>query len=278
MPKKDDIEDAEVIDKPNPADTQGSEPGGGGSGPDPKTENVTSGDQLGDNIDIQWGDNDFAETLMNQKTSQSSAAIDEAMGTGPSADGEEQLTPEELDAYMKGEYDDDGLMSIEDLMVTAEFVIEFLDAANSSGVSWFSGEKASQFELEKSKKKTLTTLLAKVFYKYQVKLGPVATLIFAAILYFGMTWKAGWDIKKEKKEEAIRVENEKRKELQRKKLEAYRNRIMATIGVSSMSLKDIAEKMGQDQKSIKQHVEVLLNQGLLWADHSKQFVQYQAAA
>jgi len=92
-----------------------------------------------------------------------------------------------------------------------------------------------------------------------------------------MTWKVGWDIRKEKQKTAEELAVEKRKAQNRAKKEAFRNIISAAIGQELVSLKDIANRMGKETKAIKRDIKIMCDQGVLFADHSKAVVQYRIA-
>ena len=221
---KEKIEDAEVIEDDS-ADQQSQEKTSSGPRGDykPKESNTDLGED-----DIVWSDNDVTD-MLDEPPLQSTAQAAEEDIVEPTA--------EEKAAYMNGEYEEEEeKLSLEDLRVTAELVIEMVDALNSTAVGAWVKEPSSTFELTEAKKKTLTGLLAKVFFRYQAKLGPVASLVIAMLLYFGMTWKMGWDIKKSKEEAAAqKIKEERQKKLQEKK-ERFRNRILAAIDIEKLSL------------------------------------------
>ncbi len=236
-------------------------------------EGSTSG--AGENgAPLDWGDNeDVVKAFINTPTKESSAESAE-----PHLEGDGKSTEEE-DAYIRGEGDneEEEQMSISDLKDAAGLCIELIDGLNSIGVGAFAKESASKFELTGSKKKMLTVQLAKVFFKYQAKVGPLATLIIGLLLYLGMTWRMGWEVRKEKQVAAEQKDIDARKEKNRAKKEAFRNKIMAAVGVEQITLKEIGERMGDNPGKIKPEVNILCGNGLLFADHSKAIIHYRIA-
>ena len=225
-------------------------------------------------VKLNWAPNDYAEDLLKKRPVDSKAeSIDTKAGT--ITGGEQEPTEEEKRAYLAGEMDkQQEPMTVEELMEVAELVVDLLDALNSTAVGAFAGEKADKFQLPASQRKRLAGFLARVFFKYQVKMGPVAGLIIAALLYFGLVWKMGWDVKKEKKIEAERkaVEEQQAKNKQRK--EAFRNKIIATMGVERLTLKKLCDRLGLEANTVKPELELMLNLGLIRADHSEAPVRY----
>ncbi len=223
-------------------------------------------------IKFNWAPNDFAKDLMSKKPAESKAApIDQNL---PGA-AEEEPTEEEKRAFISGELDEQQTpMTVEELMEVAELVIDILDTINSTAVGAFAGESAAKFELEASKRKRLAGFLARVFFKYQVRMGPVAGLILAALLYFGLTWKMGWDVKKEKKIDAEKKAADDQRAKNKARKDAFRNKIIAGFGVEKLTLKKLSERMGLSAEALKPEIEVMLNLGTLRADHSETPIKY----
>ncbi len=266
----DTIEDVEVEDRVSGTQESKDSKTGDNEIPLPKTSNKSGASSDGPEID--WETNSFAANITDQPTIDSKAAESDDIKA-------EEPSDKEKDAYMKDELDgdDSGKLSLEDLKLTAELVIELFDAVNSTAVGAWTKEKAERFELTATKRKTLTTILAKAFYRYQAKLGPIAALVIASLLYFGMTWKMGWDIKKAKKLDAEQEAIEKRKAKNMARKQAFRNIISSAIGQQTVSLKEIAKRMGRQTKDIKQHIKIMCDNGELFADHTKGIVQYRIA-
>jgi len=278
MPEvNEEIEDAKIIDENPKEQEQIQEEKQSKKTAEKKSSNKTfepqsSNDGVGED-GIQWdfSGTDFSE-LVNDQPPTSTATKADGDGTGE----DEEITAEDEAAYLRGELDEEEpQLSIEDLKVTAELVIELVDALNSTAVGAWTKEPAERFELTGSKKKTLIGILARVFFQYQAKLGPLAALIIASLLYFGMTWKAGWDIKKEKQEDAAKADLERRRKKQREKADKFRNKILAAVGPENITLKEIAKRMGKETVHIKRHIKILCDQGLLFADHSQGLVKYR---
>lgn len=245
---------------------------GKNSVPTPKSG---GGEDTHEGVAIDWGDNsDFISQVTAAPTKESTAEA-----ARPHEELSDEPTAAEKKEFLESDFnaDEEGL-SEEDLFITAELVIEMFDGFNSIGVGAFAKEPSHKFELESSKKKTLTALLAKVFYRYQAKMGPVAALVIAALLYFGMTWKMGYDIRKEKKEDAAKAAIQAKKEKQRKRKEGFRNQILAAVDIESITLKEMGKRMNIDPPKLKDHVKTLCEQGLLFADHSKPIIHYRQAA
>lgn len=223
--------------------------------------------------DVVWGDNSFAENLFQQPTKQSEAESDE-----PDL-GDFEPTEEEKREYLANTVgEEDSQMTVKELMSVAEFGIEFVDALNSNAVRWYAKEKKSdQFELETSKKKRLATMLAKVLYIYQVKMGPITGLVLAALLYFGLTWKKGHEVRKSNLELEQQKILERRKERAMKQREAMNNRIISHIAVEALTLKEIAERTGKKAETIKKYLKRLVDNGQIIADHSEGIAKYESA-
>ncbi len=300
--KSDKIEDADVIDR-NPKDESEETTAAGSeetakeekeqAKPDPKKsepkktasstkgtptpEKDPGGATAGEGVNINWGDNDdVVKSFIAQPSKQSTAEDAEAaLASGAEGSAEDEA------AYIRGEFDDengeDDMLDEKDLLLAAELVIELIDGLNSIAVGAFAKESASRFELEASKKKKLALILAKVLYKYQAKVGPLATLILALLLFMGMQWRLGFEVRKEKKDEAERKAIEARKEKTRKRKEAMRNKIMAAIGMELITLKEISERMGENAGKIKPALQELCGMGLVFADHKKPIIHYKLA-
>ena len=243
----------------------------------PTPEKDPGGSTTGENIKLNWGDNDdVVKSFISQPTKESTAEDAEA-ALANNAEG----SAEDEAAYIRGDFDDedgeDDMLDEKDLLLAAELVIELVDGLNSISVGAFAKESASKFELEASKKKKLALILAKVLYKYQAKVGPLATLILALLLFMGMQWRLGFEVRKEKKEEAEREAIAARKEKTRKRKEAMRNKIMAAIGMELITLKEISERMGENGGKIKPALQELCGMGLVFADHKKPIIHYKLA-
>lgn len=238
----------------------------------PKTPlEIPAEETIGDSVKIVWGDQSF-QSDFSTKTADASQKK-----TNDLPDGEvEKPTDQEIDAYMRDTQEEEKL-SLEDLRITAELVVELVDAVNSTAIGAWTKESSERFELENNKKRTLVTLLTKVFYIYQTKLGPLAGLVIAALLYFGMTWKAGWDVKKIKKEDEERKAIEDRKAKNRERIQKHRNKITSAIGLESLPMKKIASKMGVNTTEIKEHLKDMCDKGELFADYSEPIVKYKIA-
>lgn len=290
MAENEPIEDAEVIDQnPDSATEQEKEQPQEKKAPKetpssknksaketPLPDSKSSQEIKGDGVQLDWGDiddDDVINAFMHKQTRPSSAESAE-----PHLDSSEASEAEVM-AEIRGENDDEEEEGLDekDLLLAAELCIEMVDGLNSIAVGAFAKEPASTFELEGSKKKKLAILLAKVFYRYQAKVGPLATLILGLLLYLGMTWRMGYEVKKDKQAEAQKKAIEERKEKNRQKKEQFRNTILAAVGVEHLTLKDIAERMGANAGKIKPEIQVLCGQGLLFADHSKAIIHYRLA-
>lgn len=224
-------------------------------------------------VKFAWAENNVSEQMLKTK-----APFSEAKPAEEIHAEEQEPTEEEKRQYLAGEFDkEQEPMTLEELMEVAELLIDLVDAVNSTAVGAWVKEKPDQFQLPSTQRKRLAGFLAKVFYKYQVKMGPVAGLIIAAVLYFGLVWKAGWDIKKEKKIEEERKAIEEQKAKNRAKKEAFRNKINATLGVERLTLKTLSERMGMTEEAIKPELELMINIGTIKGDHSDLPVKYSIA-
>lgn len=259
-------------DTPTPADKNTTtKPAGGIAEPKASTSTNT---QNVSGIKFNFSPNDVAKDILSKKPAESTA---EAVDEGKSEKTEEP-TEEEKRAYIAGELDEaQKPMTVEELMEVSELVIDLIDTINSTAVGAFAGEKASKFELEASKRKRLAGFLARVFFKYQVKMGPVAGLVIAALLYFGLTWKMGYDIKKEKKIDAERKAADDQKEKNRQRKDAFRNKVIAQLGDEHLTLKKLSDRMGLTAEGIKPEIELMLNLGTIKADHSDGPIKYSLA-
>ncbi len=262
--------DKAATDKVAADKTAGSKQGPPSGIAEPKPSTATNTQDVA-GVKWNWAPNDFAKDLMNKKPVESkAAAIDQNL---PGA--EEEPTEEEKRAFISGELDEQQTpMTVEELMEVAELVIDILDTINSTAVGAFAGESAAKFELEASKRKRLAGFLARVFFKYQVRMGPVAGLILAALLYFGLTWKMGWDVKKEKKIDAEKKAADDQRAKNKARKDAFRNKIIAGFGVEKLTLKKLSERMGLSAEALKPEIEVMLNLGTLRADHSETPIKY----
>lgn len=242
--------------------------------PEPKASTATDTQNIA-GVKFNWAPNDYAEDLLKKKPVDSKAdPIDTKAGTVTNGDIEEP-SEEEKRAFLAGEMDkQQEPMTVEELMEVAELVIDLLDAINSTAVGAFAGEKPDKFQLPATQRKRLAGFLARVFFKYQVKMGPVAGLIIAALLYFGLVWKMGWDVKKDKKIEAERKAIEDQQAKNRERKNAFRNKIIATMGIERVTLKKLADRLGLEDSVIKPELELMQNLGLIKADHSEVPVRY----
>lgn len=232
-----------------------------------------------------WSDTNFAEDLMKQKTKASTAgpategdASAGASGPAPGT-GEKEPTEQEMQDLLSGKHDsEETKMSAKDLHMIAELIIEALDGVNAMGVGAFSGSDPSKYEMPLYKRKHLTVLLAKVLWIYQIKLGPVATLAFVAVLAIGGTWRQGYKDKKQNEANAAEAERKAKQKKNQEMLEGFRVKIETTIGLEKLTLKEISEKMGKTPKQLKHHIEYLCRRGTVMADHSDGLITYERAA
>jgi hypothetical protein len=233
---------------------------------------IPAEETIGEGVKIVWGTQSYQADFSTKTADASQKKTNDL----PADSDVEKPTDQEIDAYMRDSHEEEKL-SLEDLRITAELVVELVDAVNSTAIGAWTKESSERFELENDKKRTLVTLLTKVFYIYQTKLGPLAGLVIAALLYFGMTWKAGWDVKKVKKEDEERKAIEERKARNRERIQKHRNRITSAIGLESLPMKKIATKMGVQVTEIKEHLKDMCDKGELFADHSEAIVKYKLA-
>lgn len=239
------------------------------------SDNTTNAIDLDDfDIKVEYQPNDYAKNLAAANTGTSSAPLEE------DEEGKNASGPSEKKSSGDSEEEQDGEeWSEEDLRDGAEFTIEFLDAISANACKAIAKEEdPTQFELTPNQKSRLTKILTRIFIKYQVKMGPMAALILALLMYFGLNFKDAYSIRMKKKTD----EEEKQQQLHKQKKKQQQQKIqtvmMAKLGEKELTLSELSGKMKMDEKMVRKMLKSFADQDLIVVNDTEMPNKYKVAA
>ncbi|MBN4061677.1 winged helix-turn-helix transcriptional regulator [Bacteroidales bacterium AH-315-I05] len=230
------IVDAEVVEETGPkaVDTEpkasDAKPADNGttSPPSPKTDKSS------------WVHaDDYADKVMAKKV--------EARIDIPDEEDEEKIT-KEVEQISKEKLDQK--INAYDCYMVAKFVIKLIHTLVVEGSRWWAQEKSgNQFRVPEKELQDMSKLLGGIFYRLQVKIGPVAAFGLMALMAFGGSFYQAHQIRTEKKD----TKAQKRIAEDKEKAAALKNKrqrgILAMITEKGRTVKQLMAKMPKTRET-----------------------------